>query len=388
VPDRHFRILLIEDNPGDARLMREYLGMTSSCVFDVTWADTLARGLAALAQSTPDLIVSDLGLPDSKGLDTFSRVHERAGRVPVIVLTGLDDESVAVEAIRQGAQDYLVKGEVRGTALVRAVRYAIERERAAAVQRSFTAGRARVLAFVGSKGGVGTSTVAVNVATALASANRSVILAELRPWPGTLSRLLQVAPAASNGDLSAYDDGAISGYELASQLCRLPSGLRVLFGPRSYDDAGLQPANIECVLAALRSSAEYVVLDVLPYPPDFARAALRGCDFVALVAEPDRVSLACAGDIATVLRTWGIGQNSVGLVTVNRTAAEQPALDELRTLAGCEVLGMIPRAPDRFPPSQRPGPPVVEADPASQCAATLVELAGRLASEPVVSPFL
>jgi two-component system phosphate regulon sensor histidine kinase PhoR len=123
------KILLIEDSPGDARLLREMLVEIRDAAFELEWVDRLSAGLERLAQKDIDAILLDLSLPDSKGLDTFTKVHAQAPHVPITVLSGLDDTALAVKAVREGAQDYLVKGEVDGNLLARTIRYAIERKR-------------------------------------------------------------------------------------------------------------------------------------------------------------------------------------------------------------------------------------------------------------------
>jgi len=126
------KVLLIEDNPGDARLIREMLAEVETPKFDLEWVKRLSAGLERLDQGGIDALLLDLGLPDSQGLDTFTRVHAQAPNTPIIVLTGLDDELLAVQAVRAGAQDYLAKGQVAewgGGPLARAMRYAIERQR-------------------------------------------------------------------------------------------------------------------------------------------------------------------------------------------------------------------------------------------------------------------
>ncbi len=122
------RILLIEDNPSDARLIRELLAEAEGGPFDVTLADCLQDGLRRLAPGAADVVLLDLLLPDSRGLDTLARVVEQAPWVPIVVLTVLDDKALAVEALRRGAQDYLVKGQTDGELLARAIRYAVERK--------------------------------------------------------------------------------------------------------------------------------------------------------------------------------------------------------------------------------------------------------------------
>jgi len=124
------RVLLIEDNPGDARLIREMLAEARGGLFDLECADRLSTGLERLAAGGIDVVLLDLGLPDGQGLDTFVRAHTQAPDVPFVVLTGLDDEALAVQAVEAGAQDYLVKGQVDSTPLGRALHHAIERKRA------------------------------------------------------------------------------------------------------------------------------------------------------------------------------------------------------------------------------------------------------------------
>ena len=122
-------ILLIEDNPGDARLIQEMLVEAGDGQFVLEIADQLSLGMERLAEGVVDAVLLDLGLPDSQGLDTFITVHSQAPEVPIVVLTGLEDESLATQAMREGAQDYLTKGQLDKDLLIRAIRYAIERQR-------------------------------------------------------------------------------------------------------------------------------------------------------------------------------------------------------------------------------------------------------------------
>ncbi|MHB8767279.1 MAG: sensor histidine kinase [Deferrisomatales bacterium] len=127
--DAPLRVLFVEDHPGDARLVRELLAEAGGPGFDVHWGRSLGEAAEALAGGCPDAVLLDLGLPDSQGLATFARLRDLCPGVPVLVLSGLGDQRVALEAVAQGAQDYLVKGEVDGPRLARALRYAVERRR-------------------------------------------------------------------------------------------------------------------------------------------------------------------------------------------------------------------------------------------------------------------
>lgn len=123
------KVLLIEDNPLDARLIGIMLREAANGTIDLELADRMATGLKRLRQGGIDLVLVDLSLPDSHGLESFAQVQALAQGMPIIVLSGLADETVAVRAVHEGAQDYLVKGQVSGPLLVRAMRYAIERKR-------------------------------------------------------------------------------------------------------------------------------------------------------------------------------------------------------------------------------------------------------------------
>jgi signal transduction histidine kinase len=133
-------VLVVEDNPGDARLIREELrgaehGGAAPTAFSIVCADRLAAGLERLAADKIDVVLLDLSLPDAHGLDTLSRLREAAPTTPVLVLTGFDDQELAARAVREGAQDYLVKDQVQGEVLGRTIRYAIERGRLLASER-------------------------------------------------------------------------------------------------------------------------------------------------------------------------------------------------------------------------------------------------------------
>jgi diguanylate cyclase (GGDEF)-like protein len=122
-------VLLIEDNPGDARLIKEMLLEEPASAFQLAYADRLARGLETLARGQAALVLLDLSLPDSQGLETFAKVYAHSPKIPIIVLTGNDDEALALSAVKSGAQDYLVKGRIDRQLLVRAMQYSIERKR-------------------------------------------------------------------------------------------------------------------------------------------------------------------------------------------------------------------------------------------------------------------
>src|ERR1700723_3418891 len=122
------RLLLVEDNPGDARLLREMLREQATHNTELTHVESMSAAEKHLAEHEFDLILLDLGLPDAEGLAGVRRAHAAAPHIPLVVLTGLDDETLATHAVQEGAQDYLIKNQIDTRGLLRALRYAVERK--------------------------------------------------------------------------------------------------------------------------------------------------------------------------------------------------------------------------------------------------------------------
>jgi signal transduction histidine kinase len=129
VKEKALQVLLVEDNAGDVRLLREMFSKEKAGSFELTHFLRISEALIHLAKGGVDIVLLDMGLPDGHGLDTVRRAHAASPSVPMIVLTGLDDEALAAEAMKEGAQDYLIKGQIENRALPRALRHAIERHR-------------------------------------------------------------------------------------------------------------------------------------------------------------------------------------------------------------------------------------------------------------------
>ena len=127
---KSFPVLLVEDNPGDARLVREMLLDASSTEFDVRHVDRLADARQKLMENDTGVVLLDLSLPDARRLEALMQLRAAAPDVPIVILSGLQDELLAVKAVQEGAQDYLIKGRVDGEGLSRSINYAIERKQA------------------------------------------------------------------------------------------------------------------------------------------------------------------------------------------------------------------------------------------------------------------
>jgi Flp pilus assembly CpaE family ATPase len=189
----HVRVLLIEDNIVSARLEEGMLAHADTRSYQVQRAETLLESLDLLAKNEFDIAILDLTLPDSQGIETFLTIHRHAPNLPVIVVTGIDDESVALNAVRQGAQDYLVKGELKQEKLVRALEYALARSQKAPGGVAEPKKKAPIVGLIGAKGGVGTTTLACHWALELhKQTGDTVLLADLDESSSSASFLLRV----------------------------------------------------------------------------------------------------------------------------------------------------------------------------------------------------
>lgn len=142
------KILLIEDHAGYPDLLRDILSEENHPSYEIESASALKSGLDKLSKNPYDGVLLDLSLPDSQGLNTFTAVHAKAPFTPIVILTGHDDQNLALEAIRLGAQDYLVKGRVDGKILASVIRFAIERKRSESLLRKYNTQKEQILSSI------------------------------------------------------------------------------------------------------------------------------------------------------------------------------------------------------------------------------------------------
>jgi len=123
------KILLVEDDTGDARLLREAIAEITESTFELTQCETLALAIESILSDKPDVVLTDLRLRDAQGSEAVRRLHSAAPEVPIVVLTAVENETLAIQSLQEGAQDYLAKGQINGGSLWHALRYAMERQR-------------------------------------------------------------------------------------------------------------------------------------------------------------------------------------------------------------------------------------------------------------------
>lgn len=380
-------VLLVEDDPDDVLVITAGLNAGRER-FQIETADRLSQALRRLETPGIDVIVLDLSLPDSTGLDSFRRLQGAARDIPIVVLTGLDSEFLALRLVQEGAQDYLVKGEISGAALARSLYYAVERHavraRLAAESQPQAGSRrplGRILGFFGAKGGVGTTTVALNVAAALAAQVPEVAVIELAEAGGALGWHFGHQTADGLSALLSLPAERLGEDELAARLSRASCGVRYLPGRPGFGAQEITPQQAEAILTAAVRLADYTVVDLTARPSRAAQAAARRCELVSVVLEREPLAVRCARAVVEELLSWGVNPTRLGAVVVNRTALSAPMpLAEIGAQLNCPVLGVIPPAPDACILAASRGLPLVVLDPENLAASMLAELAARLTS--------
>ena len=341
------RILLIEDDPDYEQLICAVLAACGD-MFEVRSAARLDAGLALIPQYLPELVLVDLNLPDSSGYETFLHVRERARGIPIIVLTGLDDDQVAIRAVEDGAQDYLVKSLIQPKLIARCVHMALSRQkRQAGPPESVSPPSGTVLSFVGSKGGVGTSTTAVNIAALLAQNGFESVVIELQTGrPGTLSLYLQTDPAHGLDWLLRKPADTITPADLQHCLVEALAGLHLLCPTAGCGAQGsLDADHARAIIAATRRVCRFVILDLPAHLEAGVVEALKLSDSIILLVDRESASIHCGPAFLEQIRIATSRNKEVRLAVIDRTGLELPMpLEDIRRQLKLSPLAMIPEA--------------------------------------------
>ena len=337
MPETCLKVLLIESDSGFAAQVRDMLSQSQGRSFDLQWSDGLLLGLDCLAKSSFDVLLIDTSLPECHGLDALEALRMHAPAVPIVVLSGLDSEALALRAVQIGAQDYLVKSRLEPDLLYRSLRYAIVRHKSQA-----EGGRAEppgppvhIIGCVGAKGGVGTTALACHAGLELKRlTGQRVLLADLD----------------MSGAAVGFLTGAKSVYtvlDAANDLLRLdqtfwekvvangPGDLEVLpLTSPVCSEEQIRPDRIRYVLRFLRSFYPWVVLDIGRLSP-FAASLLSDLTDLLLVTTFDLAAVRDTRQVVCRLAEMGFESRRVTLV-VNQV----PKMDCVAALEVSKVLGI------------------------------------------------
>lgn len=373
------RVLLVDDDEDEFVLTRDLLAEADAKGYTLDWASTYDAAAQAIRDNRYDVYLIDYRLGQSSGLDLLRRELDEGRRRPAILLTGQGTREVDEEAMQAGAADYLVKGELRPSDLEKSIRYAVQRHRADHLTSEPTADTARVLSLIGAKGGVGTTTVAANLAIALARRGAETAAVDMRPYLGMLARYLNVAGTVDLRELLRTPPADIDSATLRKFTARHPSGLRVLPGPQTVGrEREISVDHARAILDGMSTKGGYVVVDIPTQPSEATRLCVERSDFVGLVVEREPCAIESARWMLDLLDTWRV-RPKVGAILVDRAdLATPPPVSGVAATLNCRIFAMVPASTDAFTEAAARGAPVVMSLPDHPASQALAELAGRL----------
>jgi MinD-like ATPase involved in chromosome partitioning or flagellar assembly/ActR/RegA family two-component response regulator len=378
-------ILMIDSDPADVGLAKEIFGALPD-EYSMETVGELAAGLKRLNAGGIDVVLLDLTLPDSGGFDTFEKIAQEGAGIPIIVFSNLDDAGLALRAVRAGAQDYVVKGRISPASLVRCVKYAVERHHhiAALLRRDRGKKGAKVVTFLGVKGGVGTTTLVLNTAAALASTGRKTITLELAPY-SSFSVQLGKPRALDLAELLHAKPADINPRVIEQHIVDLPFGFRALYAaPSALTPMPIPPEHADAIIAAAAGCADFVVVDLPSQVASAHQAAVLASDYSVLVLEPDPLCTAFGKSSAEMLRQWGLDSTAFGCAVINRMPLENSLRpQEIQRNMECGLVTIVPGAAEGCSIAFQASRPLVSLQPESRFAATMRELAEALAQSPV-----
>jgi CheY-like chemotaxis protein/MinD-like ATPase involved in chromosome partitioning or flagellar assembly len=330
-------------------------------------------GVSALAKANserPDLILLDLMMPDLDGYEVARRLRGDAAlaHIPIIMFTAktmLDDKVAGFEA---GADDYLTK-PTHPSELIAHVKALLARTQsaraAAAPQAAFVAG------FIGAKGGVGTTTLAVNFAASAAQAGQEVLLVDLNPGSGAAALMLGISPTLSLTSLLSKSVAELNQRTLASYIIAHACGVRILAGQSLPSEAGLLSSvtQWETMLKILGTMCKLLVLDLGTGLPELTRRILPSVGALVVVADPTRLSLTQARTLLSELANLGQAPGRVEVAMVNRApSSTQISIQQAEQLVGHKVAGVVSPAAELAYQAHEVGTPMILLRPESLTA--------------------
>jgi len=345
VEDHNLTVLLIEDSPQYAQLVQHWLAHVSGTAgFILNWTDSLADGMNRLERGGVDVILLDLGLPDCSGMETFIQTRNRAPKTPIVILSSADSESLALQMIQEGAEDYLVKSSCDAEALARAVRRAVVRRKSQVGQVPAASISSRVLNVVGAKGGCGTTTIASILAAELQQqTGQKVLLADLDPSGGLAPFLMGIDCKYSLrdavGNLQRLDTNCWESLVARDD----PGGLHVIASSK-LDEPEIDADSLREVLAFTRTLYPWTVLDLGRL--NHQSLNLLGPESEVFVVTASTIpALYTAKRAIEALRVAAIDTDRIRLV-INHTAEKQLVSgDALNQMFGVPVYATLPSDP-------------------------------------------
>jgi Flp pilus assembly CpaE family ATPase len=340
VEENTLTVLLIEDSPQFAQLVQHWLAdMPGGAAFVLNWTDSLADGMSRLDRGGVDVILLDLGLPDCSGMETFIQARDRALKTPIVILSSADSESLALQMIQEGAEDYLVKSSCDAATLVRAVRRAVVRRKSHAAMAPAST-LSRVINVVGAKGGSGTTTIACTLAAELRQqTGEKVLITDLDSSGGLVSFLTgvecQYSIRDAIGNLQRLDAAVWE-----SIVARNPDGLEVVCSPNPGQEE-IDNDRLRRVLDFARPLYAWTVIDLGRL--NHKSVSLLGTDDEVFVVTAATIpALYNAKRAVETLFAADIDADRIRLIVNHIGGKHEVSREDLQTMFGIPVYATVP----------------------------------------------
>jgi DNA-binding response OmpR family regulator len=372
------RILIVDDDVDSLKLIGMMLARQG---YDIVVANNGQQALSRAHGDQPDLIILDIMMPDMDGYEVCRRLrHDPTTQaIPIIMFTAktmVDDKVAGFEA---GADDYLTK-PTHPAELASRVKAVLARS---AAQRKPSSDQTMAMAFLGAKGGVGTTTLAVNVAAVLAR-SEPTILADFRLGQGTLGLSLGFGRSTGMANLLSRPANEISVRAVENEMVTHSSGLRLLLSSTRPKETLLNvaPDSAAMIVRHLRALCRVVLLDLGSGLNRLTARLLQEIDELTLAVEPNRVALTLARDILHEVEQIGLSHNRVNVVLINRTQSSlQIPWQEAEQILSHEMTAIISPAPELAFQASEAGFPIVQFQPSSIVANQFSKLSEEIASD-------
>lgn len=366
------KILIVDDDIDSLKLIGLMLQRQG---YEISAANAGSQALTKAVSEAPDLIILDVMMPDMDGYEVCRRLRAdpQTQHIPIIMFTAktlVDDKVAGFEA---GADDYLTK-PTHPAELASRVKAILARS---AAKQGANDEQVPLIAVLGAKGGVGTSTIAANVATVLAR-KHPTILADFRPGQGSLGLFLGFARATGLANLLTRPITDINSRSVTGELVTHSTGLRLLLSSTRPKEAqiNVSPDAAAAIVRQLRTIAQTVVLDLGAGLTAINQRLLRDASHLVLVVDTQRATLNMGRELLNEMGDLGVGQGRASVVLLNRTQSSlQISWQEAEQILGRDVVAIISPAPELAFQANEAGVPIVHLQPNAIVANQLHKLA-------------
>jgi DNA-binding response OmpR family regulator len=370
------KILIIDDDIDTLKLVGLMLERQG---YEIAVASNGQMGLTRASTERPSLILLDVMMPDLDGYEVTRQLRSDPGlaHIPIIMFTAktmVDDKVAGFEA---GVDDYLTKPAhpAELTAHVRAVLARTQQT------PSEQADRAKIIGFLGARGGVGTTTLALNISVALQQADQDVILAELNPGKGSLGLNLNIRDQHGLKTLLSRSLKDIHLRSVESEIVSHRSGIRVLLSSYQPDETNLEKAvhQMESILKNLTAMSTAVLVDLGTGIRPYTKTILNLCDHIIFVVEPIYPTNVIARSLLEDLETKGIPKHKISLALMTRERTSMMiAWQELAGDLGLELAGVVSPAPEQAHEATQAGKPIIQVHPTSLVSDQLIQISNHV----------